>query len=90
MSSETWSGDYCHHSSLSRALRAFRTRVLVTVLGATAWIAFTLLYLGFWAHGFSLFQNIVVLLTSIVVLLGTIVAAWVSYGLGVARGWTDW
>jgi len=90
MSSESWSGSHRHASPVSRALSGFRARVMLTVIGSTAWIAFTLLYIGFWAHGFSLFQNIIVILTSIVVLLGAIVAAWVSYGLGMARGWTDW
>lgn len=80
--------EFC--SPAARTLRSLRTRVVATVVGGTAWISFTLLYLGFWAHGFSLLQNVVVVLTSLVILFGTIVALWVSYGLGFARRWADW
>ncbi len=80
--------EFC--SPISRTLRSLRLRLVATVVGGTAWISFTLLYLGFWAHGFSLAQNVIVVLTSLVILFGTIVALWISFGLNFARRWTEW
>jgi len=90
MTSDGMVGEHVFHSSFSRTVGRLRTAIVGTVLGSTAWLSFTLLYLGFWAHGFSWLQNLVVILTSLVLLFGIIVAFWVSYGLGHARRWADW
>ncbi len=58
-----------------------RWRVLLTILGPIAWLCFTLLYVGFWAQGFSLFQDLVVILVSLLVLGGVVVSAWASWGI---------
>jgi len=73
-------------SSSARAYRGYdlfaslRRGILASIAGVVGWISFTLLYVAFWAHGFSLFQSIVVVIVSLVVLLGTLVGAWVAYG----------
>lgn len=69
------------------APRGFRGRVLLSVLGPIAWLIFTLLYVGFWAKGFSLFQDVVVVLVSILVLGGVMAAVWISWG---GRWMRDW
>jgi hypothetical protein len=56
----------------------------------SAWLSATLLFVAFWAHGFSLFQSIVVILVSIILLIGVMAAIWVSFGFRQARAWMDW
>jgi len=90
MTADSYSSDRGFPNPISQTVRSLRTRIVATVVGSTAWISFTLLYLGFWAHGFSLVQNVIVVITSLVILFGTIVALWVSYGFGLARRWVDW
>ncbi len=65
-----------------RTPEGMRWAVLLSILGPVAWLCFTLLYVGFWAQGFSLFQSIVVILTSLIALAGVMGAAWSWYGLG--------
>lgn len=61
-------------------VRGWRRRILASILGPIAWIVVTLLYVGFWAHGFSLFQDVVVVLVSLLVLFGVFAALWVAWG----------
>ncbi len=58
-----------------------RARIVVSILGPVAWLCFTLLYVGFWAKGFSLFQSVIVILVSIIVLAGLMGALWASWGM---------
>ena len=64
---------------------SLRRRLIASIAGAVAWISFTLLYLAFWAHGFSWFQSVVVLIVSLVVLTGVLLGTWVSYGFAFLR-----
>ena len=59
-----------------------RWAILLSILGPVAWLCFTLVYVGFWAQGFTLFQSIVVILTSLIALAGVMGAAWTWYGFG--------
>ena len=58
-----------------------RWPVLLSILGPVAWLSATLLYVGFWAEGFSLFQSVVVVLVSLIVLAGVMGAAWWGWGV---------
>lgn len=62
-----------------------RRRVIASIAGMVAWISFTLLFVAFWARGFSWYQSVIVVIVSLVVLAGVLVGAWVSYGLGFLR-----
>jgi len=66
-----------------------RARIVASILGPVAWLSFTLLYVGFWAQGFSLFQSLVVILVSIIILAGLMGALWASYGLRRRSQWWD-
>jgi hypothetical protein len=81
MSDESaWEPDWPHafaRGTVSRLRRA----VVGSIVAAVAWISFTLLYVAFWAHGFSLFQSLVVIFVSLIVLVGAFSAVWVSFGL---------
>jgi len=64
-------------------------RIQLSILGPVAWVCFTLLYVGFWAHGFSLFQSVIVILVSLILLFGIMGAAWAAWGMrrGRSRRW---
>jgi len=64
-----------------------RARVVASILGPVAWLSFTLLYVGFWAQGFSLFQSVIVILVSVIILAGVMGAMWASRGMR-RRSWS--
>ncbi len=66
-----------------------RRRILVSVAAATAWISFTLLYVAFWAAHFSVFQDIVIVFVSLLVLAAVIVGSWVTLGIGFFHDWFE-
>jgi hypothetical protein len=69
---------------------AIRGRIVASILGPVAWLSFTLLYVGFWAKGFTLFQSVIVILVSIILLAGLMGAVWASWGMRQARwAWDD-
>jgi hypothetical protein len=75
-----WDSDWPHafaRGTVSRLRRA----VVGSIIAAVSWISFTLLYVAFGAHGFSLFQSLVVVFVSLVVLFGALAAVWISFGL---------
>lgn len=67
--------------------RSLRVRFLASVAATVAWLSLTLLYVAFWAHGFSLFQSIVVVIVSLIILTAVLVGAWVSFGLRFVGRW---
>ena len=68
-------------------LGALRRRVLASIGATTGWLCLVLLYLAFWATRFTLFQSIVVVVVSLLMLAAILLGAWVSFGLGFARRW---
>jgi hypothetical protein len=64
-----------------------RARVVASIIGPVAWLSFTLLYVGFWAHGFTLFQSVIVILVSVIILAGLMGALWASWGMR-QRSWS--
>jgi hypothetical protein len=74
-------------SGWEAAPEGLRWRMLVSVLGPIAWVCLTLIYVGFWASGFSLFQSIVVVLVSILVMAGVLSAAWITWGPRFRHAW---
>jgi hypothetical protein len=64
-----------------------RARIVASILGPVAWLSFTLLYVGFWAQGFSLFQSVIVILVSVIILAGVMGALWASWGMR-RRSWS--
>ncbi len=68
-----------------------RSRIILSIVGPIAWLSFTLLYVGFWATGFSIFQSIIILLVSILILGGLMGSVWTAWGLRhhPEHGWWD-
>ena len=53
--------------------------IVVTIVTMICWAIFMMLYALFWSTGFNLFQNIVVVLLSLVVVGGVLGLMWVSW-----------
>jgi len=60
---------------------SIRRRVLASIAATVGWLSLTLLYLAFWAQGFSIFQSIVVVVVSLLVLTAFLLGAWISFGM---------
>jgi len=59
--------------------------VVLSILAFVAWLIFILLYALFWSTSYSLFQNIVVTIVSLL-LVGLVVGLiWVVWGMRFAR-----
>jgi len=57
-----------------------RWGILASIVGPIAWLVFTLLFVGFWAHGFTLFQSLIVIVVSLLILTGVLATGWVAWG----------
>jgi len=75
---------------ISATLTSLKYRIVASILVPVGWLSATLLYLAFWAHGFSLFQNVVLVVVSILVLFGVMAGIWISFGFRQARTWMEW
>ncbi len=62
-----------------------RVRVMASIILGVAWLVFILLFAAFWSTGYSLFQDIVILIVSFVILAGVLGAMWASWGMRFAR-----
>lgn len=89
MSEHPFSGSVPTHSSRLDLVAGLRRRALASLAVCVGWVSFTLLYLAFWAHDFTLFQSIVVALVSLLLLGGILLGAWISYGLRMTGRWVD-
>jgi len=70
-------------------VRALVWRIAVSILLPVAWLCGTLLYVGFWAHGLSLGQEVIVGLVSVLVLFAGLATTWVTFGLELGPCWLD-
>ncbi|HEY1198608.1 MAG TPA: hypothetical protein VGG32_07775 [Thermoplasmata archaeon] len=68
---------------------SIRRRVLVSIAATVGWLCLVLLYLAFWAGGFTLLQSIVVVVVSLLILAALLLGAWVSFGLRFVGRWPD-
>ncbi|MCI4352658.1 MAG: hypothetical protein L3K14_04640 [Thermoplasmata archaeon] len=66
-----------------------RRRVLASLAATAGGLSLILLYIAFWAQRFSLFQSIVVVAVSLLVLAAFLLGAWVSFGLRFVGRWPD-
>lgn len=62
-------------------VRGFGWRVGITILVVFGWLAFLILWLFFYAGDYDIFQNIAILLVSIIVGVGILAAMWATWGL---------
>jgi len=60
--------------------------VSVSIVVGIGWLVFILWHTAFWSGDFSLFQNIVIALVSILLAGAVIAIAWVAWGVRFWRG----
>jgi hypothetical protein len=89
MTANSVTGPTSTHSQGFDVFGGLRRRILASIAATVGWLCLTLLYVAFWAHGFSLFQSIVVVVVSLLVLAAFLMGAWVSYGMRFAGRWPD-
>lgn len=87
MAQPTAEGMAKHPAEWERALEGLRWRRMASIIGPVVWLSFTLLYVGFWAHGFTLFQSVIVILVSVIVLGGVMGAVWTAWGPRYGHRW---
>lgn len=61
--------------------------VVLTMLAVIAWLVFVLFYALYWSSGFSLFQNIVVTVVTLVITGMVIGLGWVVWGFRHMKQW---
>jgi hypothetical protein len=66
-----------------------RRRLVASIAATAAWISALLLYVAFAAPAYSLFQNAIVVVVSLVLYFGALAGLWVSFGLRMAGRWAD-
>ncbi|MDA4125083.1 MAG: hypothetical protein OK438_06520 [Thaumarchaeota archaeon] len=54
--------------------------VVATILVIIAWLVFILLYALYWSNGYSLFQNVIVTIVSLVITALLVSVGWVIWG----------
>jgi hypothetical protein len=62
--------------------------IVVSIVGVIGWLVFILLYALYWSKGFSLFQNIIVTVASLLIVGLVIGLVWVVWGF--RGGWRGW
>ncbi len=61
--------------------KGFGWRVGVSIFIVFAWLAFLIIWLFFYAGNYGVFQNIAILLVSIIVGVGLLAGLWASWGI---------
>jgi hypothetical protein len=61
--------------------------MIASILGPIAWLSATLLYVGFWATNFSLFQSVILILVSTLILGGVMGAVWTAWAPRYRHAW---
>ncbi len=65
----------------ARVARRAIWAIIVSILAGSLWLAGILVYWAFWSSGFDWFQNLIVVVASLIVVGAIIGAAFVSIGL---------
>ena len=66
-------------------LPEMRWRVSLSIILGVGWLAFLILWLAFYAADFNIYQNIAIVLASILMVGGILGAAWTSWGMKYGR-----
>jgi hypothetical protein len=70
-----------------KAPEGLRWRVIFSIVVPIAWLSATLLYVGFWASGFTLFQSIVLVIVSALIMGGAMGVVWTIWGPKYRHAW---
>ena len=84
MTADSLSGTSSAHPRHYDMFGMIRRRVVVSIAAGVGWLSLTLLFLAFWAGGFTLVQDIVVVVVSLLVLGAVLLGSWISFGMRLA------
>jgi len=79
---KNWEEQWRHHAPLAPIVAS-----ILTVIG---WLVFILVYALFWSTGFSLFQNVIVTIVSLVIMGLLLALEWIVWGMRHAGSWARW
>jgi hypothetical protein len=74
-------GEHGHRDARIMQMPGFALRVSLSIVVAIAWLIFVVLWLFFYAADFSIFQNLAILLVSVLLLGAVLGPAWASWGI---------
>jgi membrane protease YdiL (CAAX protease family) len=63
------------------------SRVAVSIVTFLGWLIFLILFLAFYAEGFSVYKNLAIVLASVLVGVAIIAPMWVHWGIKSGRAW---
>ena len=73
-----------------RMIAGLKIRIAATFALAIGGVVWLLLYAAFWAGRFAWFQNLAVILSTLLVVPALIIAMWILWGVGMRRRlWLD-
>jgi len=64
-----------------RMVKGFGWRVVATIVVVFGWLIFLILWLGFLAADYSGYQNLAIILVSVLALAGILCATWVIWAM---------
>lgn len=59
-------------------MNTISSKIATTVTTGIAWLAFTILFLAFYAGDFDIWQNIAILLVSALIAMGIVAVTWIQ------------
>ena len=80
--SDNWAVDWERHKPLGP--------IVATMLAVIGWLVFILLFALYWSNGFTLFQDVIVTIVSLVITGLVIGLGWVVWGMRHAKYWKEW
>ncbi len=72
-----------------RMFRGFRARIVATLGLAVGGLVWLILYAAFWAGRFAWYQNLAVILSTLVAVPAIVIGIWVAWGLRMHRYFWD-
>jgi hypothetical protein len=69
----------------ARPPRGLGWRISLTIMLGIGWLAFVIIWLFFYAGNYDLYQNIAIIIVSILAGMGMAALIWVTFGLRMAR-----
>jgi len=66
------------------------SRIAVSIVVGVAWLLFLVIFLFFYAGGFNIYQNLAIVIASILVVFAILGPMWVYWGIKVASKYGEW
>jgi len=63
------------------------SRVAVSIVVGVGWLLFLVIFLGFYAEGFNIYQNLAIILASILVVGAILGSMWTYWGIKYGWKW---